>query len=68
MTPFFNPGPIDYPRPAIYIAGVNEYMCRLAGELCDGFHIHPFHSIKYLDDVVFPNIQRGFEKAGRTAQ
>lgn len=66
MTPFFNPGPIDYPRPALYIAGVNEYMCRLAGELCDGFHIHPFHSIKYLDEVVFPNIQRGVEKAGRT--
>ncbi len=66
MTPFFNPGPIDYPRPAIYIAGVNEYMCRLAGELCDGFHVHPFHSIKYLDEVVLPNIQRGLEKAGRT--
>ena len=65
MTPFFNPGPIDYPRPGIYIAGVNEYMCRLAGELCDGFHTHPFHSIKYLDEVVFPNIQRGLEKAGR---
>ena len=36
MTPFFNAGPIPYPRPPIYIAGVNEYMCRLAGELCDG--------------------------------
>ena len=65
MTPFFNPGPIDYPRPGIYIAGVNEYMCRLAGELCDGFHAHPFHSIKYLDDVVVPNIRHGLEKAGR---
>ncbi len=65
MTPFFNPGPIDYPRPAIYIAGVNEYICRLAGELCDGFHIHPFHSLKYLDEVVFPNIQHGLQKSGR---
>ena len=66
MTPFFNPGPIDHPRPAIYIAGVNEYMCRLAGELCDGFHIHPFHSLKYLDEVVFPNVQQGLQKSGRT--
>lgn len=65
MTPFFNPGPIEYPRPPIYIAGVNEYMCRLAGELCDGFHVHPFHSIKYLDDVVYPNIRRGLEKTHR---
>ena len=68
MTPFFNPGPIEYPRPPIYIAGVNEYMCRLAGELCDGFHIHPFHSIKYLDEVVYPNIQAGLQKAGRARQ
>jgi probable F420-dependent oxidoreductase len=66
MTPFFNPGPIEHPHVPIYIAGVNEYMCRLAGELCDGFHIHPFHSIKYLDDVTVPNITRGLQKAGRT--
>jgi probable F420-dependent oxidoreductase len=66
MTPFFNPGPIEHPRPSIYIAGVNEYICRLAGELCDGFHAHPFHSLKYLDDVVRPNIEQGLKKAGRT--
>jgi probable F420-dependent oxidoreductase len=66
MTPFFNAGPLPYPRPPIYIAGVNAYMCRLAGELCDGFHIHPFHSIKYLDDLVFPNVKAGLQKAGRS--
>jgi probable F420-dependent oxidoreductase len=65
MTPFFNPGPIAYPRPDIYIAGVNEYMCRLAGELCDGFHVHPFHSIRYLDEVILPNLKSGLEKSGR---
>jgi probable F420-dependent oxidoreductase len=65
MTPFFNPGPIQYPRPPIFIAGVNEYMCRLAGDLCDGFHAHPFHSIKYFDEVVMPNINAGLRKAGR---
>jgi probable F420-dependent oxidoreductase len=65
MTPFFNPGPIEYPEIPIYIAGVNEYMCQLAGELCDGFHIHPFHSLKYLDEVVFPNLEKGLQKAGR---
>jgi len=65
MTPFFNPGPIEHPHVPIYIAGVNEYMCRLAGELCDGFHIHPFHSIRYLQEVVFPNVEEGAKKAGR---
>ena len=65
MTPFFTGGPIDQPAPPIYIAGVNEYMCRLAGELCDGFHAHPFHSIKYLKEVVQPKIGEGAAKAGR---
>ncbi len=68
MTPFFNPGPIEHPHVPIYIAGVNEYMCRLAGELCDGFHIHPFHSLKYLDEVTMPNVRQGLEKAGRSRQ
>jgi probable F420-dependent oxidoreductase len=65
MTPFFNPGPIEHPRIPVYIAGVNEYMCRLAGELCDGFHIHPFHSLRYLHEVVLPNLDKGAAKARR---
>src|ERR687893_114429 len=47
MTPFFNPGPIEHPEIPIYIAGVNTSLAALAGELCDGFHIHPFHSLDY---------------------
>jgi probable F420-dependent oxidoreductase len=66
MTPFFAPAPHDWPRIPIYIAGVNPYMCRLAGELCDGFHVHPFHSIKYITEVVFPNLDEGLRKSGRT--
>lgn len=66
MTPFFTGGPIDHPAPPIYIAGVNEYMCRLAGELCDGFHAHPFHSLKYLNELVRPKIAEGANKAGRS--
>jgi probable F420-dependent oxidoreductase len=68
MTPFFNPGPLSCGRPKIHIAGVNEYMCRLAGELCDGFHVHPLHSIKYLDEVILPKLNEGLAKAGRTRE
>ena len=48
MSPFFNPGPIDDPNIPIFIAGVNTGLARLAGEMCDGFHVHPFNSPKYL--------------------
>lgn len=66
MTPFFNPGPIAHPYIPIHIAGVQPYMCRLAGELCDGFQIHPFHSVKYLRDVVLPKVEEGLQAGRRT--
>ena len=66
MSPFFNPGPIDHPNIPIYIAGVNEHLCRVAGELCQGFHVHPFHTAKYIREIVLPNIKLGAEKTNRT--
>ena len=65
MTPFFSPAPLDCPLPQIYIAGLNPYMCRLAGELAEGFHIHPFHSMKYIQETVLPNVEAGLARAGR---
>jgi len=78
MSPFFNPGPLP-PSPTgrgaggegeslipIYIAGVNTGLAKLAGEVCDGFHVHPFHSPRYLSEVILPAIEEGAGKAGRT--
>ncbi len=66
MTPFFNPGPIDHPDIPVYIAGVNEHLCRVAGEVCQGFHVHPFHTAQYIREVVLPNIEKGAQAAGRS--
>ncbi len=68
MTPFFNPGPIQHPDIPIYLAGVNTGLCRLAGEVADGFHAHPFHSPEYLRQVVRPAIAQGAARAGRQAE
>jgi probable F420-dependent oxidoreductase len=65
MSPFFNPGPIEWPNIPIYIAGVNESLARLAGELCQGFHVHPFHSTRYMKEVILPAIERGLGNEGR---
>jgi len=79
MSPFFNPGPLT-PPPAppqmstsgeggdvipIYIAGVNTGLAKLAGETCEGFHVHPFHSPRYLTEVILPAIEEGARHAGR---
>ena len=65
MTPFFNPGPIEHPEIPIYIAGVNTRLAKLAGELCDGFHVHPFHTLEYVRQIVKPAIAEGAEKKER---
>jgi probable F420-dependent oxidoreductase len=66
MSPFFNPGPIEYPNIPIYIAGVNTGLARLAGEVADGFHVHPLHSPHYLREVILPAINEGTHKSGRS--
>ncbi len=65
MMPFFNPGPIEHPGIPIYIAGVNTRLAKLAGELCDGFHVHPFHTLEYVRQIVKPAIAEGAKKKER---
>jgi probable F420-dependent oxidoreductase len=66
MTPFFAPGPIAHPRIPVFIAGVNRYMCRTAGEICDGLHVHPFHTPKYLREYVHPAVEEGLRASARS--
>ncbi|MCC7120983.1 MAG: TIGR03617 family F420-dependent LLM class oxidoreductase [Gammaproteobacteria bacterium] len=65
INEFFNPGAIDQPDIPIYLAGVNPRMCRAAGEVADGFHVHPMHTVPYLKEVVRPAIEEGARAAGR---
>jgi len=80
MSPFFNPGPLPSPEGEgpgvrsgeplipIYLAGVNTGLARLAGELCDGFLVHPLNSQRYLEEVVLPAIAAGEAKAENKKQ
>lgn len=65
MTPFFSPGPHDYPQVPIFIAAVNRRMLALAGELCEGVHVHALHSVPYLRQVVIPAVRSGLDAGGR---
>src|SRR3972149_2749884 len=65
MSPFFNPGAIEHPNIPIYIAGVNTGLAKLAGELCEGFHAHPFNSLRYMKEVILPAIEEGTKKTNR---
>jgi len=40
-------------------------MCRMAGEVADGIHVHPFHSLPYLQNRLLPAVAEGAARAGR---
>jgi probable F420-dependent oxidoreductase len=66
MTPFFSPGPIANPGIPVFLAGVNEGMCRVAGAVADGLHVHPLHTRRYIQDVVSPAFSLGLTRAKRS--
>jgi alkanesulfonate monooxygenase SsuD/methylene tetrahydromethanopterin reductase-like flavin-dependent oxidoreductase (luciferase family) len=37
----------------------------MAGEVADGVHVHPMHSLSYLDEVARPALVEGATRAGR---
>jgi probable F420-dependent oxidoreductase len=47
------------------IAAVGAAMARAAGEVADGVHVHPLHSLPYLRDRLLPTLAEGAAKAGR---
>jgi probable F420-dependent oxidoreductase len=65
MSPFFNPGRIECPDIPVYLAGVNTGLARLAGEIAQGFQVHPFHTPRYLREVLQPAIDEGLQRSGR---
>lgn len=76
MSPFFKPPPLTLtPNPSpsgrgeslipIYIAGVNTGLAKLAGESCEGFHVHPFNTPRYLKEVMLPAIEEGAKRTNR---
>jgi probable F420-dependent oxidoreductase len=65
MTPFFDPGPNPHGDAKIFIAGVGPLMTKVAGEVCDGFLVHPFTTDAYLRDVTIPALEEGMAISGR---
>jgi len=66
MTPFFNPGPSPYGLPGIFLAGVGPRMTEMAGEVADGFIVHPFGTERSLRELTIPAVERGAARAGRS--
>jgi probable F420-dependent oxidoreductase len=66
MTPFFNPGPNPYGLPRVVLGGVGPRMTEVAGEVADGFMVHPFSTEKFMRETTVPALQRGLDTSGRS--
>jgi hypothetical protein len=63
----WSPARHNYEDVKVDASAVGPHMCRVAGELADGVHVHPMHSIPYLQNRLMPAIRQGAERAGRPA-
>ncbi len=66
MPPLFNPGPLGFPSPEIWLAGVGPRMVETAGAVADGFICHPLLSRDYLADALRPALAAGRASTGAT--
>lgn len=65
MTPLFNPGANPHGAPPIHLAGFGPAMVHVAGEVADGWIVHPLHSPSFIEEVALPALHRGFAVSGR---
>ena len=49
----------------IYTAAVREGMARMAGDVADGLIGHPMCSLRWLEEVVIANFEKGLSRSGR---
>ncbi|MFT4988083.1 MAG: putative F420-dependent oxidoreductase [Acidimicrobiales bacterium] len=48
------------------ISAVGPIMTRVAGEVADGVHVHPLHSMPYIENRLLPGLAEGAAKASRS--
>jgi probable F420-dependent oxidoreductase len=65
LPPMWAPRPHAFGDIKIDVSAVNPWMCRMAGEVADGIHVHPFHSLPYLQNRLLPAVAEGAARAGR---
>ncbi|MGI9604037.1 MAG: TIGR03617 family F420-dependent LLM class oxidoreductase [Acidimicrobiales bacterium] len=66
MIPAFDPGPNPFGPPPILTAGFGPQMTAVAGEVADGFLVHPVNSRRSLLELTLPALVEGATRTGRS--
>ncbi len=67
-SPVFEPGPSPHGVPRVLCAGVGPRMTAVAGEVGDGFLVHPFHTGGFLRERSLAWLGEGLGRAGRARE
>jgi len=65
LTEQWTPSRHDYEDVKVDISAVGPIMVRVAGEVADGIHVHPMHSMHYIKNRLLPGVAEGAARAGR---
>ena len=65
LPPQWAPPRHEFGDIAVDISAVGPYMTRMAGEVADGVHVHPFHSMRYIQQRLQPAVAAGAAASGR---
>jgi probable F420-dependent oxidoreductase len=65
MPSNLSPPPLENPHIPIHVAAVGELMLETAGEVADGVRLHDFATRRYIEEVAFPQLRKGFERSGK---
>ena len=66
LPPIWAPRRHSFGDVKVDVSAVGPWMCRMAGEVADGVHVHPFHSLPYIHNRLLPAVAEGAERSGRS--
>jgi probable F420-dependent oxidoreductase len=64
LPPDWAPRAHHHPTP-VDISAVGPVMTKVAGEVADGVHVHPLHSMHYIENRLLPGLAEGAAKTDR---
>lgn len=65
LRPEWIPPRHDHGDIKVDISAVGPLMCQVADEVADGVHVHPMHSMHYIESRLRPSLSKGAAKANR---
>ncbi len=65
MTPIFDPGPLEWGPPPVWVGAVGPKLTTAVAEVADGLLLHPFHTEAFLREHTLPLVAMGLDHAGR---